>query len=163
MTAHWSGTNNTFPLPSISTSTPIPSPVSTYPCFFCDDALYDIPELASHLITSHASDLHSILCPTVSNDDSIRNSVSAFLTEFAASGAAFVSLCDCFPDHPSHTLVNVNGSGAYDSGLGSPVSGMFNPPFSSPITPKVTEFLVEIRVSSPNTTSKRVYLYPYEP
>ncbi|KAH0207523.1 hypothetical protein KCU99_g383, partial [Aureobasidium melanogenum] len=51
MTTHWSGTNNTFPLPSISTSTPMPSPISTYPCFFCDNAFYNIRELAKLLTT----------------------------------------------------------------------------------------------------------------
>ncbi|KAG9521148.1 hypothetical protein KCU93_g7542, partial [Aureobasidium melanogenum] len=168
MTTHWSGTNNTFPLPSISTSTPMPSPISTYPCFFCDNAFYNIRELASHLITSHGPNLHSALCPRAA-DDSLRNSVSAFLNEFAASGALFVSLCDCFPGHPAHTLVSVDDDGVYDSGLGSPIpSGMSDPsspdgkstPPPSNITPKLAEFLVSEGVTQ---FGKRVYLYPFEP
>ncbi|KAG9680289.1 hypothetical protein KCU87_g447, partial [Aureobasidium melanogenum] len=125
MTTHWSGTNNTFPLPSISTSTPMPSPISTYPCFFCDNAFYNIRELASHLITSHGPNLHSALCPRAA-DDSLRKSVAAFLNEFAASGAAFVSLCDCFPGHPAHTQTT---------------------------TPSTTHMLNGLETTSPNTSA----------
>ncbi|KAG9825950.1 hypothetical protein KCU98_g15524, partial [Aureobasidium melanogenum] len=170
MTNHWSGTDNTFPLPSISTSTSMPSPISTYPCFFCDNALYNIQELAGHLITSHGSDLHSMLCPRA-GDDSLRNNVAAFLNEYAASGALFVGLCDCFPSHPSHTSTAVasllgkrktslDDSGAYGSGLGSPVSDKSTPPPPSNITPKVAEFLVSVGVT-PTTYANRVYLRPY--
>ncbi|KAH0342982.1 hypothetical protein KCU83_g9054, partial [Aureobasidium melanogenum] len=134
----------------------MPSPVSTYPCFFCDNAFYNIQELASHLTTSHGSDLHSILCPKAA-DDSLRNSVSAFLNDYTASGSSFVSLCDCFPDHPSHTLISADDCGAYDSGLGSPVSGTSSPPPPSNITPKLAEFLVSVGVDQ---FGERVYLYP---
>lgn len=155
MTDHWSGKNNSLPLPSIFTTSSIPSP-TLHPCFFCDFAFYDIHQIASHMVASHSSDLHSILCPTA-GDDFLRESVSAFLNEFAVSGAGFVSLCDCFSDHPSHILISVDNS----AGLGSPVSGMSIPTLS-PITPKIADFLVSIGVS-PNTSSRRVYLYPFEP
>ncbi|KAH0012917.1 hypothetical protein KCU78_g9453, partial [Aureobasidium melanogenum] len=125
MTDHWSGTNNTFPLPSISTSTPMPSPISSYPCFFCDNAFYNIQELASHLITSHGPNLHSALCPRAA-DDSLRTSVAAFLNDYAASGAAFVSLCDCFPGHPAHTQIT---------------------------TPSTTNILNWLETTSPNTSA----------
>lgn len=107
------------------------------------------------MITSHGSDLHSILCPET-GDVALRESVSAFLNEFAASGAGFVGLCDCFPGHPSH-------NDACDSGIGSPVSGTSTPsPSPSNITPKVAEFFADVGIS-PGSFGERVYLYPSEP
>ncbi|KAG9681873.1 hypothetical protein KCU95_g4033, partial [Aureobasidium melanogenum] len=103
----------------------MPSPISTYHCFFCDNAFYNIQELAGHLITSHGSDLHSMLCPKA-GDDSLRNSVAAFLNEYAASGALFVGLCDCFPGHPAHTQIT---------------------------TPSTTHILNWLETTSPNTSA----------
>ncbi|CAD0089617.1 unnamed protein product [Aureobasidium mustum] len=155
--SHWSGANNSFPLPSIFTSSSMPSP-TLHPCFFCDTAFYNIHHIASHMITSHGSDLHSILCPKA-GDDSIRESVSAFLNDFAASGAAFVGLCDCFPGHACHTDESVV---AYDSGIGSPVSGTSTPsPSPSNITPRVAEFFAAVGIN-PASFGERVYLYPFE-
>ncbi|KAK6007479.1 hypothetical protein QM012_004293 [Aureobasidium pullulans] len=146
---HWTGKDNSLPLPSIITpsitfdATPLTAQPVTYSCYFCTVKFYNPGLTASHMITSHGSDLHSILCPKAGND-SIRESVSAFLNEFAASSALFVSLCDCFPDHPSHTLdirTSVDDSDvAYDSGLGAPMSGV-----------------------TPTTYGERVYLRPCRP
>lgn len=119
------------------------------------------------MITSHSSDLHSILCPKAI-DKSLRESVFAFLDDFAASGAGFVALCDCFPGHPAHmpyTVPSVLGKrkrSAADSGLGMSPTGTSTLPSPPRIIPRVADFLVSIGVT-PNITSKRVYLYPFEP
>lgn len=135
---HWSGKNsntNTFPLPSIFTTSPMPSPTvsPTYSCFFCNFELANANELATHLVTSHSSDLHTLLCPKAT-DASLRDEVSEFLNQFAATGASFVSLCGCFPAHPVHTTTTnlldwietetetESDEIAADSGLGSPMS-----------------------------------------
>ncbi|KAH0349218.1 hypothetical protein KCU81_g3034, partial [Aureobasidium melanogenum] len=138
---HWSGKNNntnTFPLPSIFTTSPMPSPVAsaTYSCFFCNFELANVNELASHLIVSHSSDLHSILCPKAT-DAFLRVEIAEFLNQFAATGASFVSLCYCFPGHPIHftnyldwtetdgteTETEIAADEIADSGLGgSPMS-----------------------------------------
>ncbi|KAG9695107.1 hypothetical protein KCU95_g6237, partial [Aureobasidium melanogenum] len=137
---HWSGKNNntnTFPLPSIFTTSPMPSPAAsaTYSCFFCNFELANVNELASHLIVSHSSDLHSILCPKAT-DASLRDEIAEFLDQFAVTGASFVSLCYCFPGHPIHftnyldwtetdgteTETDTISNEIADSGLGSPMS-----------------------------------------
>lgn len=116
----------------------MPSPVAsaTYSCFFCNFELATVNELASHLIVSHSSDLHSILCPKAT-DEGLKNEIAEFLNQYAATGAKFVSLCYCFPGHPVHSTSyldwtetdgietetdTVSEEIAADSGLGSPMS-----------------------------------------
>ena len=121
------------------------------------------------MITAHGSELHWIVCPKA-GDDSLRNWVSDFLNDYAASGAGFVGLCDCFPlDHDtaaSSMLGKRKRSVDYCGELersarrlrldSSPAADTSAPP--SNITPRVAEFLASIKVSP--HSGKRVYLRP---
>ncbi|KAH0363956.1 hypothetical protein KCU65_g7092, partial [Aureobasidium melanogenum] len=116
---------------------PIASSSSTYPCFFCNFELATVNELASHLIVSHGSDLHTILCPKA-GDEGLRDEISGFLNQFAMTGDSFVRLCGCFPGHWVHDTTtpaamkildwtetdetDTASDEIADSGLGSPMS-----------------------------------------
>lgn len=107
----------------------------------------------------------------MAGDDSIRNSVSTFLNDFAASGAAFVGLCDCFPHLHTSTPTSalgkrkrsVDGSGLVTSAqrlrLDTSSTDMAAP--SSNITPQVADFLASVKVTP--HSGKRVYLRPVRP
>jgi len=118
------------------------------------------------MITAHGSELHWILCPKA-GDDSLRNWVSDFLNEYAASGAAFVGLCDCFPDVHNNTTMTASALGKRkreddDTGLERSAQRLrlddSPPAAASNITPQVAEFLASVKVTP--HSGRRVYLRP---